>query len=66
MIAMMYPSHPRLLSPSEVSAIDRQCITVRYPDDETPVLSPVSTARPDLNARLIGGFRDQLKSAKGR
>ena len=28
-----YSSHPRPLTPEENRAIDRQCITARYPDD---------------------------------
>ncbi|MFE3836948.1 hypothetical protein [Pseudogemmobacter sonorensis] len=30
-------THPRILTPREIAAIDRQAITTRYPDDWTPV-----------------------------
>lgn len=38
MVPMLYPDPgPRLLPPWQAAAIDVQCISVRYPDDETPV-----------------------------
>jgi hypothetical protein len=35
---MTFHQHqPRTLTPREVAAMTAQCITVRYPDDVTPV-----------------------------
>jgi hypothetical protein len=36
---MRYTHSPRVLTPLENAAIDAQAITVRYPDDWTPVPS---------------------------
>jgi len=30
---MMYPQQPRILTKREVEAINKQCITHRYPED---------------------------------
>lgn len=51
-IPPLYPSQSRLLTPREVAAIDRQCITMRYPDDETPRSANIGKM---LAAHLIGG-----------
>ena len=42
-----YSSHPRPLTPEENRAIDRQCITARYPDDgeESPHFALIEHGR---------------------